>query len=309
MTPCAPKCTRTPGHDRDDMIVVAGGSGLLGRLVVNDLAARGERVRVLVRDIGRARSVLGDDVEVVAGDVRSRHGLDEMVTGARVVVSAVHGFLGGRGAGPAEVDERGNANLVDAATAAGAHVVLVSVLGASPDSPVELFRAKYHAEQQLRRGAASWTIVRPAAYLETWLAILTKTAGTSGRPLIFGRGKALIRFVSAADVASVVSHAATDATLRGRVLEIAGEPLTMIDLARALQEARGWQGSPRHLPRSVLRTLAIAARPISPAFARQNHTALAMDSGQLTTDATPAGDTLALPTHPLSYVLARFVAR
>ncbi len=307
MTPCVPRCTRILRHDRVDVIVVAGGSGLLGRQVVSDLAARGERIRVLVRDRGRARNLLGDDVEVIAGDVRSPDGLDELVAGARVVVSAVHGFLGGRGAGPVEVDDRGNANLIDAAAAVGADVVLVSVLGASPDSPVELFRAKHHAEQHLRRGATPWTIVRPAAYLETWLTILTKTAGTSGRPLIFGRGQAPILFVSAADAATVVSRAATDATLRGQVLEIAGEPRTMTDLARALQDARGWHGSPRHLPRPVLRTLAIAARPTSPAFARQSHTALVMDTGTLTVD-VPAANPLGLPAHTLSDVLARFVA-
>lgn len=289
------------------MIVVAGGSGLLGQHIVSDLVARGERVRVLVRDPGRARNVVGD-VDLVAGDVRRREGLDALVAGASVVVSAVHGFLGGRGAGPVQVDERGNANLVDAASAAGADVVLVSVLGASSDSPVELFRAKHQAEQHLRRSATPWTIVRPAAYLETWLTVLTQTAGRSGRPLIFGRGQAPIRFVSVLDVASVVTRAATDATQRGQVFEVAGEPRTMTDLARALQDARGWHGSPRHLPRPVLRILAIAARPISPAFARQNHTALAMDTGQLTVD-VPTADALGLPTHTVSEVLARFVAR
>jgi uncharacterized protein YbjT (DUF2867 family) len=289
------------------MIVVAGGSGLLGRRLVGELADRGERVRVLVRDRERARGILGDEVEVIAGDVRSRQGLDELVAGAAVVISSVHGFLGGRGAGPIQVDERGNANLIDAAAAAGADFVLVSVLGASPDSPVDLFRAKYQAEQHLRRSATPWTIVRPAAYLETWLTILTKTAGRSGRPLIFGRGEAPIRFVSAADVAAVVSRAATDATLRGQVLEIAGETLSMTELARALQDARGWRGSARHLPRPVLRVLATAARPISPAFARQNQAALAMDTGRLTSDISTA-DSLGLPAQPMSDAVARFVA-
>jgi uncharacterized protein YbjT (DUF2867 family) len=294
------------------MIVVAGGSGLLGRQVVEDLLARGEAVRVLVRDPERARRVLGDDVDVVAGDVRSPQGLDEVVAGARVVISAVHGFLGGRGAGPAEVDRRGNANLVDAAKAASADVVLVSVLGAAPDSPVELFRAKHQAEKQLRGSGTPWTIVRPAAYLETWLAILTKTAGRSGRPLIFGRGVEPIQFVSAADVATVVTRAATDPALRGRVLELTGEPLTMTDLARALQRARGWHGSPRHLPRAVLRTLAFAARPISPSFARQNLTALAMDTGPLSvggaSGSTTSSTALDEPAHSLAEVLARPVA-
>ena len=289
------------------MIVVAGGSGLLGRHLVSELVARGERVRVLVREPRRAHVVLGGDVEVVAGDVRSRDGLDELIAGARVVVSAVHGFLGGRGAGPVQVDEHGNANLTDAAIAAGADVVLVSVLGAAPDSPAELFRAKYHAEQHLRHGAAPWTIVRPAAYLETWLAILTETAGTSGRPLVFGRGETPIPFISVLDVAAVVSQAVTDVTLRAQVLELSGELLTMTDLARALQNAHGWHGNPRHLPRPVLHTLAVAARPISPAFARQNRTALAMDTGKLTVE-SDVTDTLGLPARTLLDAVSGFVA-
>ena len=285
------------------MIVVAGGSGTLGRQVVGDLLAHGERVRVLVRDTARARAVLGDGVEVVAGDVRQPTGLGPALAGASMLVSAVHGFLGGRGAGPAEVDEGGNANLVDAAAAVGAGVVLVSVLGAAPDSPVDLFRAKHAAEEQLRRSGTPWTIVRPAAYLETWLTILTKTAGKTGRPLIFVRGDQPIQFVSVLDVAAVVSRAATDATLRKRVLEIAGESITMTELARALQDARCWHGSPRHLPRPLLRTLSVLASPLSPGFARQNRAALAMDTETL---AVPAAHPLGLPRQTLPDVLARF---
>lgn len=287
------------------MIVVAGGSGLLGQRIVAELLTRGQAVRVLVRDAARARALFGGEVEVVACDVRSRDGLDELIVGASVVVSAVHGFLGGRGAGPVAVDEGGNANLVNAAVAGVAEVVLVSVLGASPNSPLDLFRAKHAAEQHLRGSGTPWTIIRPAAYLETWLTVLTKTAGNSGRPLIFGRGDQPIQFVSAVDVAAVVSRAAIDSTLRGQVLEISGEPITMTELARAIQDARGWHGSLRHLPRPLLRTLAVLARPVSPAFARQNRTALAMDTGVLTVDA-PATSPLALPRQTLPDVLATF---
>jgi len=256
------------------MIVVAGGSGLLGRQVVGDLLDRGEQVRVLVRDTERARTLLGDQVDLMAADVRRPEGLDEVLAGA----SAVHGFLGGRGAGPVEVDQRGNANLVNAAAAAGASVVLISVIGAAADSHLDLFRAKHAAEEHLRASGTPWTIVRAAAFVETWLAILARTAGRSGRPVIFGRGEQPLAFVFVADVAAVASRAVTDATLRGKILEVTGEPVTMTDLARALQTARGWHGSPRHMPRPVLRTLATLTRPVNPAFARGNRTALTMDT-------------------------------
>lgn len=271
------------------MIVVAGGSGLLGRHVVAALIGQGEKVRVLSRDTERARALFDDRVEIVRGDVRRRDGLDDAVVDAEMVVSAVHGFLGGRGAGPAEVDDRGNAHLVEAAAAVGAGVVLVSASGASADHPVDLFRAKFAAEQYLRGIGTPWVIVRPPAYLETWLGVLSKTAGASGRPLVFGRGVQPIPFVSVLDVAAVVTRAATDPSDRGRVIEVTGESITMNDLARALQDARGWSGPARHVPRPLLRALSVVAAPLSPAFARQNRTALAMDTGVPRAEAPVAG--------------------
>ncbi|MFP3394400.1 hypothetical protein SB782_37115, partial [Brevibacillus sp. SIMBA_076] len=79
-----------------------------------------------------------------------------------------------------------------------------------------------------------------------------------------------IPFVSAADVATVVARAIDDLSVRGRVLELAGEAVTMTELAQALQAERGWHGRLRHVPRPMLRVLSVVARPVSPAFARQN---------------------------------------
>jgi NADH dehydrogenase len=247
------------------MIVVAGGSGLLGRLVVADLVARGESVRVLVRDADRAAGLLPAEVDIQAADVRHPEELEPVVAGASVLVSAVHGFLGGRGAGPAAVDHRGNTHLMTAARATGAEV---------------------------RRCGTPWTVVRAAAFLETWLGILRQTAGKAGRPLVFGRGEQPIAFVSAIDVAAVVVRAATDSALRGQVLEIGGKRLTMNELAAAVQVGRGLP--PRHLPRSMLRAFGTLG-PVSPRFARQNRTALLMDSSDLGSGADELRAGLDLP--------------
>ena len=260
------------------MILVAGGTGLLGRQVVARLCAEGRPVRVLSRDATRARELLGPHVEVVEGDVRQATSVAAAMAGVSVAVSAVHGFLGGRGAGPSDIDVRGNATIVSAAKGVGADVVLLSVLGASATSDLELFRAKWAAEQLLRASGTGWTIVRPAAYLETWTGILRDTAKKSGRPLVFGKGLQPIAFVSATDVARAVVDAVGDKALRGRVLELAGERLTLTALAAAVQYADGRTTVARHLPRGLLRLAGLLAAPISPAFARQNRTALAMDT-------------------------------
>lgn len=286
------------------MIIVAGGSGLLGRQIVGDLLARGQSVRALARDADRARTVLGDRVDIVAADIRNPAGLDAAVAGASMIISAVHGFLGGRGAGPVEVDERGTANLVQAAAATGAGLTLVSVIGAAADSSLELFRAKHAAEMHLRTSGVPWTIVRAGPYLETWLTILAETAGKSGRPMIFGRGRQPLDFVAVADVATVVTRACLDPALRGQVLEVAGPPVTMTELAHALQEARGWHGNLRHVPRPILRAAAILAGPVNPAFARKNRTALVMDT-TTTKTRTVATDLLGRAPRNVAEVLSR----
>lgn len=141
------------------MIAVAGGTGRLGTQLVTRLGDRGLDVRVLTRD-ARARYISDLATEIVTCDVRDRASMEPAVRGATTVVSAVHGFAGPGRVSPASVDRDGNANLVDAAAAAGADVVLMSVVGASPDHPMELFSAKYAAEQHLRASGARWTIVR-----------------------------------------------------------------------------------------------------------------------------------------------------
>ena len=196
------------------MILIAGGTGRLGTALTPMLRAHDQTVRVLTRDPTRARHLAGT-AEIVVGDVRDRSSLDHAFEGVTSVVSAVHGFAGPGRVTPASVDQDGNANLVDAARDAGADVVLMSVVGASPDSPMELFRAKFQAEAHLRSSGVNWTIVRATAFIELWADLL-------GKGIVFGRGDNPINFVAVDDVAAAVASAVGDTTLRSTVLEIGG---------------------------------------------------------------------------------------
>ena len=269
------------------MILLAGGSGQLGTRVVRALTARGLAVRVLTRDPGRASHLTGQHVEVVRGDVRDPASVSAAAAGATIVVSAVHGFIGPRGISPETIDRDGNANLIDAARAVGADIVLMSVLGAAADSPMELFRMKYAAERYLQASGVPATIVRSAAFLETWIELLRKTAGRSGRPLVFGRGDNPINFVSVTDVAAVVERVVTDPTTRGRTLEISGpQNLTLNQLALSVQASADRVSAPRHVPPLLLRLAAQTAGRLNPTVGRQVRAALAMDTGDLSAQPT-----------------------
>jgi uncharacterized protein YbjT (DUF2867 family) len=287
------------------MILLAGGTGRLGTILAARLAGRGLPVRVLTRDPARAASLAAQGAEVVTGDVRDRASLVAAVRGARIVVSAVHGFAGPGGVSPATVDRQGNVSLIDAATDAGAEFVLVSVVGAAADSPMELARMKYAAEQHLRAGPAGWTIVRATAFLELWIDVLTKTAARSGRPVVFGHGNNPVNFVSVTDVAALVEHAVTDPAARGRILEIGGPgDLTFNQLAAAVQAAAGRTSSPRHVPPRVLRLMAGSLGRVKPELGRQARAALVMDSADLTHDTASFPQAYpGLPCTPLSRCL------
>jgi NADH dehydrogenase len=271
------------------VIVVAGGTGTLGTRLVPRLTEAGLKVRVLTRDPARARHLAGPDVEVVCGDVRDPAQVARAVRGAGMVISAVHGFAGPGRVSPATVDRAGNGHLIGAAARAGAAFILVSVVGAAPDHPVGLFRAKHAAEDMLRASGPPWTIVRATAFMETWAAIMIRMLQSSGKIVVFGRGDNPVNFVSATDVAALIARAVTDPGLRCQVMELGGpDNLTFNQVAAILQETTGRHAPVRHIPRPALRAMAWLTAGIKPALGRQARAALAMDTLDMTFDPTPA---------------------
>ena len=262
------------------MILIAGGTGRLGREIVTRLTASGQDVRVLTRHAVNAE---GLDVEVSIGDVRDPSTLAAATRGSSVVISAVHGFMGGRGAGPEEVDLRGNYNLLRAARDAGVeHFILLSVLDARREHPMALHRAKYAAEQQLESSELSWTVLRPSSYVETWIDIVGSKLASGGPALVFGRADNPINFVSVQDVATLTERAITDPALRGQAIDVPGlDNLTMEQLAQRLGAKKV-----RRIPRGALRSFSTVLTPVAPALARQMRAALVMDTTDMTANAT-----------------------
>jgi uncharacterized protein YbjT (DUF2867 family) len=266
-------------------VLVAGGTGRLGTLVVHALAARGTAVRVLTRDPVRALHLAGDRVDVVTGDVREPKSLAAVTEGVDVVVSAVQGFAGPGHGSPSSVDRDGNVHLIDAARTIGADFVLMSVVGAAPDSPLELFRMKFQAETYLATSGLPATVVRATAFTELWVELLRRTAGRASRPLVFGRGHNPINFVSVIDVADLVDRVVNDPSTRGQTLEIGGpQNVTLNELARDVAATLDHPGKPRHVPRAALHVMAATVGRLRPELGRQARAALAMDRVDMTFD-------------------------
>ncbi len=289
------------------MILVAGGTGTLGTQIVRLLSARGAGVRVLTRDRSRAAH-LPATAETIAGDLRNPATVATAVHGCAAVISAVHGFAGPGKPSPESIDRDANRALIHAAATAGVeHFVLVSVLGAAPDHPMSLHRAKYAAEHDLITSGLPWTIIRPAAFLETWITIIGANIPGSGQALVFGPGRNPINFVSAHDVAAVAGIAACDESFRNQTVEAAGpENLTFTQIAGRLIANSGRPGNIKHVPLPMLQAMSVLARPFSPVFARQAQAVVVMNTTDMTADVTAIHHRFpAIAATTLKEVLAR----
>ena len=70
---------KTP-KEKAKLVLVAGATGGVGKRVVQRLQQRGYKVRALVRDANRARQILGENVELVEGDITLPETLTPQVT-------------------------------------------------------------------------------------------------------------------------------------------------------------------------------------------------------------------------------------
>jgi uncharacterized protein YbjT (DUF2867 family) len=290
------------------MILIAGGTGTLGTEVVRLLTARGLEVRILTRNPARAEHLRGNLVEVISGDVRDARSGERAVAGAQTVISAIQGFGGAAPAGPQAVDRQGNTNLIRAAKEGETdHFILVSIQGAAADHPMELFRMKYLAEQELKASGLTWTIIRPTAYMETWGTLIGEPLLKTGRTRIFGRGNNPINFVSAHNVARLVELAVVDPAMRGEVVEVGGpENLSMEQVAQTFEAVTGKEGKASHVPLPIMRLMSVLMRPINSTLARQIHAGVVMDTYDFSFD--PSETKHRYPSIPLTS-LAEVVRR
>ena len=100
---------------------------------------------------------------------------------------------------------------------------------------------------------------------------------------MFGPGENPINFVSARDVADVTARAVRDERTVGQILEVTGpEDLTFNQIATRLARAAGLPANTRHVPLAALRAMSLLTRYLAPAFARQTHAAVVMNTTDMT---------------------------
>lgn len=161
-----------------DLVLVAGATGALGRHAVNELKARGYRVRAAARDAMRLAALGPDEVRVC--DLTSPATLDGIAEGCRYVLSAAGArmTLGNWGdrSGFTAVDDLGNRALLEQAKRARVErFVYVSLAGALALRRTEYAQTHERFVNTLAASGISHAVVRPTGLFSFFLELQAAT--------------------------------------------------------------------------------------------------------------------------------------
>jgi len=193
-------------------IVVIGGSGLIGKKLVNNLRQQGHQVVAASPSSG---------VNTLTGE-----GLAEALTGAEVVVDVANA-PSWEDKAVMEFFETTGRNLLAAEAAAKVrHHVALSVVGAERLLASGYFRAKMAQENLIKASRIPYTIVRATQFFE-FVGGIAESA-SDGHTLRLP--PAMMQPIAADDVAAALADIAVEEPLNGTI-ELAGpEPIRMDEL-------------------------------------------------------------------------------
>lgn len=244
------------------MILVTGAGGFVGRHVVRALAARGERVRALVRHAAGATMLDDIECELARGDVTDPASLRGAMAGVDAVVHLV-AIIAGRPADFQRVMTAGTANVLDAAREAGVRRFLyMSALGTSAETSdrVPYYGAKWASERAVAASGIGHVILRPSfvfghdgGVLPRFLRIARLAPVTP----VIGRGTQRLQPIWVDDLAAAVGAALADRR-QGGVIELGGpDVVDWNGLWRLLKDAQSTRRPALHLPLWLMRPQAL----------------------------------------------------
>ncbi len=217
-------------------ILVTGATGKQGGSALRRLRERGFAVRALTRDPNKpeARALVGQGTEVMKGDMNDQGALTRALDGVHGVYSMTTPFGGG-----IEEEIRQGFGLVDAAKRSRiTQYVFSSVAGADKHTGIPHFESKFKIEEHIRASGLHYTIFRPVFFMENWLGF--KHAINQGAISLPLTPDTRLQMVAVDDIGAFVAMAfERPGHWQGRAVELAGDELSMTELAQAFSRMTG----------------------------------------------------------------------
>lgn len=239
---------------KDKVILVTGSTGKQGGAVARHLLKDGWSVRALARDISKKEALKLKDLgaELFQGDMNSIESLEKGMRGVYGVFSVQnfweHGYDGELTQGK---------NVADAAKKSGVkHFLYTSVGGAERNTKLPHFDVKFELEKYMKSLGLPLTIIRPVFFMENFSAWFKPTEADGKLTLAMAmKSDTKLQMIATEDIGVIaVKIFNNPGKYIGEEIEIAGDELTMVQVAEIYKKVTGKETVFSELPLDVLKS-------------------------------------------------------
>ena len=252
----------------DTTVLVTGGTGFIGRRVVDALADAGFAVRALVhRNVPEGG--LRDGVEAVEGNVLDPDSLARACDGVGAVAHLVAVVRESGDRTFHRINVEGARNVLEAASAAGVErFVLASTIGATSDPGIPYLHSRWTAEQDVVSSGLAHTIVRFSVGFgsgDEFFNVLAAQAKLFPLVPVAGGGANRFQPIAADDAARCLLEALRRDDTVGRTIEAGGPAhYTYDELLDLVADTLGVKIAKVHLPLQLMRPAVALMEALAP---------------------------------------------
>ncbi|GAB3998168.1 SDR family oxidoreductase [Spirosoma daeguense] len=241
----SPQIESTVTQSNVPTILITGATGAIGTELTKLLSAQGIPFRAMVRSLKNAQSLSElTGAELVEGDFNDPISLTQALTGIK------RAFLLTNSSEQAEAQQL---RFVATAKQAGlSHLVKLSQLAASPDSPVRFLR--YHAvvEQVIQESGMNFTFLRPNLFMQGLLGF--RSSIIEQGKFFATIGDARISLIDIRDIAAATAATLTESGHEGKTYTLTGpQALTHSEIADQLSSVLGKRVTFVDIPADAMR--------------------------------------------------------
>ena len=243
------------------MILVTGGTGFVGRHLIQRMSKEGFIIRAVVKNLEKAQSLKALGVNLIEGDITDKDSLEKAIVGVDRVIHLVGIIQETPHATFQGIHVEGTRNILEAAKKIQvSHFFYQSALGTRPSAKSRYHQTKWAAEELVRSSGIPYTIMRPSLIYgsgDGFTTRLSEVIKLSPFLPVIGSGKSKVQPIFISDVISCILKAVTSNSFLNEMYEIGGpEQLTYEEVTLALADALGVRRPTIHLPLFIMKPVA-----------------------------------------------------
>ena len=247
-------------------IIVYGGTGFYGRKVVEKLVKKGLLVKVVTRNIEKARQIVGDEVELFQGDVTKVGVIRESLNNVGAIVICLSAMSNKLFSKMKMIERDAVLEIIEEATIANIPR-LVYMSGYEMREQLledlnitEFGEIKIEVEKRISQTNFNWTILGDAPAFEIFFAFTNK-----GKMVVPGGGLRAIPTISSDDVGEITAQTVMRSDLCGQRIKLTGpKAYSFPEVAKLMSDIGGKKIKHIAFPLFVINIISFLLLPFMP---------------------------------------------